>query len=388
MNIEFSQIPAKFNYPRHIKGKLSTLHSDVISFVSKVYDGSHELRSKTIRLLNTITRYIVEGDAFPANWSSNSNPFENIEIEDELTLKDQLETLYINPKAINWDISIVAENAGITSKKEQQPAAPIVPKDAVVNRTVPSSTNSNIKLIKETDKSDLYIQPPVVPQFDINKPWMSTVIDGTVYCIYTSIPEIPTKQNEISATTNVHLMTDAQLLNLYPNNFIRTRSPVMYEAIPGFHYHHQLGVVLPIEGYTQEQLIDNIIKYPHLFKLSKIKDGEVISFYSTIEIDGELKKISEIWKVLPDTVKIPYNTDFVKEYVVRRYLLERDVKGIEHKYPMFGELNPFLTLFSTMSDYIHWGYKDVTGIARQCVNSRVAYKRSRNPVIRRVEGNV
>lgn len=381
MSIEFSQIPAKLNYPRHVKGKLASLHSDIITYVASIYDGSHELRSKTIRLLNTVTRYVVEGDAFPDSWVASRNPFEAIEIEDELSLKDTLDSLYINPKLVDWDIPVVAEHK--SQRVMPSTAAPIVP---VQSRT--NNAGLKIKLSKETDKSDLYIQPPVVPQFDTSKPWMSSVIDDTVYCIYTSVPEIPTKQNEISVTTDVSKMSDAQLMNLYPRNFIRTRSPILYENIPEFTYHPQLGVVLPIEGYTESELIDNIIKYPHLFKLSKLKDDEIISFYNTIEIDGQLFKISDVWKELADTAKIPYTADFVKEYVVRRYLLERDVKGIEHKYPMFGDLSPFLTLFTTASDYIQFGYTDVVGVARKCVESRIAYKRSRNPVIRRVEMNV
>ena len=101
MSVEFSQIPAKLNYPRHLKGKLSSLHSDVITYVSGIYDGSHDLRTKTIRLLNTITQYIIEGDSLPVNWSSAEAPFENIDIEDEFTLKSSLEKLYINPRDIH-----------------------------------------------------------------------------------------------------------------------------------------------------------------------------------------------------------------------------------------------------------------------------------------------
>ncbi len=373
MSVEFSQIPVKLNYPRHIKGKLSSLHSDIITYVSTMYDGSHELRSKTIRLLNTVTRYVIEGDTFPENWSSSKNPFENIEVEDEFSLKEVLEGLYINPKLINWDIPIVS---GKNEYSEKPSILPDQPKKVFHNV---------VKTVQETDKRDLYIQPPVVPQFDVNKPWITTVIDGTVYCIYTSIPEIPTKQNEISVTTDVNIMTDAQLLNLYPSNFIRTRSPVMYEPCLDFSYHPQLGVLLPIEGFTEQQLIDNIIQYPHLFKLSKLKDSEIISFYNTIEINGELYKIADVWKELSDTSKIPYTADFVKEYIVRRYLLERDVKGIKHSYPMYGELHPFLTLFTTPSEYVQFGYTDIVGIAHKCVESRVAYKRSRNPILRRVE---
>lgn len=381
MSIEFSQIPAKLDYPKHLKGKLSSLHSDIITYVSETYDGSHGQRSKVIRLLNTITRYVVEGDALPENWKSTS-PFENITIEDELSLKNSLGTLYINPKTIDWDIPVVDRSVTAVDSNSVIRSVP------EVKQKPQKSSYSKIKIFQETDKSDLYIQSPVVPQFDVSRPWVSTLIDGTVYCIYTSIPEIPTKQNEISVTTDVNKLSDSQLLNLYPNNFIRTRSPIMYEPTVEFKFHPMLGVILPIAGFTERQVIDNIVKYPHLYKLLKIKDDEVISFYNTIEIDGELYKIADVWNDLPDTSKIPYNADFVKEYVVRRYLLERDVKCVEHRYPMYGNLDPFLTLFTTTSDYIHLGYTDVVDIAKKCVQSRVSYKRSRNPVLRRIEGNV
>lgn len=388
MNVEFSQIPAKLNYPRQIKGKLSSLHSDIITYVSSIYDGSYNLRSKTVRLLNTLTWYLVNGDALPPGWSSTINPFDNIDIEAELVLKEQLGNLYINPRDINWDIAVVASNTTVEIESSEDDETEDEATAPIVSQTHQAHKTNKVKLIQETDKSDLYIAPPSVPQFDTRKPWMSTLIDDTVYCIYTSIPLIPTKQNEISVTTDVNMMSEAQLLNLYPNNYIKTRSPLLYEPLDGCKYHSQLGVILPIEGFTEEECIDNIIRYPHLFKLSKIKDGEVISFYNTIEIDGELKKISEVWKVLPDTSKIPYTADFVKEYVVRRYLLERDHDKVQHKYPMYGELDPYLTLFTTPTDYIQWGYSDIVGIAKMCVESRVAYKRSRNPVMRRIQDNV
>ena len=382
-SMEFSQITARFPYPRHVKAELSTLHADVIAYVTTIYDGSHDLRTKTIRLLNTITRYIIDGDTFPENWSSTKSPFDNIEIEDALILKDQLNSLYIDPRSVNWDIQIVTANSGVT-KSSTTSSVPLVPNTKITTK----SSTTKVKLFQETDKRDLYIQPPTVPQFDINKPWMSTVIDGTVYCIYTSIPEIPTKQNEISVSTDVNRMSESQLLNLYPSNFIRTRPPVMYEPRPEFSYHPKLGLILPIEGFSESDLIDNIVKYPHLFKLFKVKDNEAISFYTTIEINGELYNIADVWKELPDTSIIPYTADFVKEYIVRRYLLERDIKGVEHKYPMYGDLNPYLTLFTSAPEYVQMGYTNVVDMARQCVESRVAYKRSRNPVIRRIENNV
>ena len=179
-------------------------------------------------------------------------------------------------------------------------------------------------------------------------------------------------------------MTDSELLNLFPTEFIRTRAECMYEEHPGIKCDSQLGLILPIKGYTEKQLRDNIIKYPHIFKLMKCVEGSFESFYSTIEIDGQLHKISEVWKNLPESKSIPYTKEFVKEYVVRRYLLERDIKHIDHKYKIFGSLDPFLTLFAPADFYVFAGYKKPVELAKSCVIARVNYKQSRNPVLRRL----
>ena len=114
-------------------------------------------------------------------------------------------------------------------------------------------------------------------------------------------------------------------------------------------------------------------------------NGSLESFYSTLEVDGELYKISDVWSTLPESGIIPYTKEFVKEYVVRRYLLERDIKGIEHKYPLYGSLDMFLTLFTSPDDYASMGYTNIIQMARDCVTARVNYKRSRNPVLRRLQ---
>ena len=133
-----------------------------------------------------------------------------------------------------------------------------------------------------------------------------------------------------------------------------------------------------------EQVRDNIIQYPHFYKLKRFIKGEFVSFYSNIEIDGELYDTLEIWDSLPESKVIPRTSEFIKEYVVRRYLLERDILGIEHKYPMHGTLEPFLTLFSIPEDYCRFGYPDSAELAAKCVKSRISYKQSRNPIIRKV----
>ena len=202
--------------------------------------------------------------------------------------------------------------------------------------------------------------------------------------IYTSYPEIPTKQNEISCTTNVDKMSAKDLCRLFPNRLIQTRAGSLYEYTPTLTYNESLGNVIPVYGYTDKQLIDNLIRYPHLFKLMRKIDDEFVSFYSHIEIDGELHRISDVWSTLPESKVIPFSQEYIKEYVVRRYLLERDISHIIHKYPMYGTLDPFLTLFMPASMYVSFGYRNTLDIAKQCVQSRVSYKQSRNPVLRRI----
>jgi hypothetical protein len=91
-----------------------------------------------------------------------------------------------------------------------------------------------------------------------------------------------------------------------------------------------------------------------------------------------------MWRRLPESLVIPYNKEFIKEYVVRRYLLERDISGVEHRYKLYGTLEPFLTLFTTAQEYSKMGYSDSIMLAHSCVTARVSYKQTRNPVLRRL----
>ena len=135
-------------------------------------------------------------------------------------------------------------------------------------------------------------------------------------------------------------------------------------------------------------MLDNIICFPHLFRLKKIDEsGNLQNFYSSIEIDGELVPVGDVWDDLPESKVIPKDPEFAKEYVVRRYLLEESA-GITHKYKMFGTLKPFLTLFMPPSEYTKRGYKDTVEIVKQCVESRISYKQSRNPILRRLNTDV
>lgn len=228
----------------------------------------------------------------------------------------------------------------------------------------------------------------MIPQIDTSKIYASGEIDGTKLVIYHSLPIVPTRQCEISVTTDVSLLSERDLMKLYPDRRFYTRNSDLYRKVDGLYYEEGLGCVLPIKDFSRSQIIDNMIKYPHLeniLRLGKSASGaKYVEFWKFIEIDGELHRTKDIWDSLPESSFIPKSKFFMEEYVIRRYLLERDVEGVNHRFKMFGSLNPFLTLFMDSDSYIRYGYKNVVEIARQCVCSRVSYMKSRNPILRRL----
>ena len=381
--VKFTQLPDKLIYPARIRAKLSTLHSDVITYVVSNFKNTAKYKRQVVDTLNTISVYIKNNDALPSDWSV-SNPLTNLELLDSSFCEDTLGNLCIKVKDIIWDVQE-------SETDEQISTDTVVTAKTSSEDTVTSSKVVNVEpkrdigvVVSPTPKENLYIKPPTIPQFDASKPWLQSQLNQNVYTIYESLPIIPVNQSQISVTTDVSKMTIMDMMKLYPNHFIRTRAATMYENHSGLTLDDDIGIILPIVGFSPTQVKDNIIKYPHIYKLTRYMNNKFTSFYSNIEIDGELHDTLSIWDSLPDSKKMPRNSEFIKEYVVRRYLLERDILGVEHKYPLFGTLEPFLTLFTTSDDYIRLGYTDVTDIAKQCVISRVSYKRSRNPILRMV----
>lgn len=393
-SIKISQIIDKLQYPSISKGILTKLHANLLTNEFKEYTGTRQCKDKIVKRLNTISYLIISHDAFPDNWSSE-NPGKNLPDIDRQVFQENLGELYIHETDIIWDIPITKEIEPemITPKQSTNKETSFkenlnkkITTNTVIDNSnyIPPSPKDYDKVIVNTPKSDLYLQPPKVPKLDVNSIFAQKYLEGSLYTIYSSLPVIPTKQNEISCTTNVDLMTDRDLLQLYPNQLIQTRQPCLYKEVKDIELHPLFGLILPIHGYTREELIDNIVKYPHIYKLTRQINGELTPFYSNIEINGELQPIAAIWKTLPEAYTIPYIAEFVKEYVVRRYLLERDVKGIKHNYPIFGELNPYLTLFMPYTKYRDFVNLSDVELARKCVEARVDFKRSSNPVLRRI----
>lgn len=393
--IRFTDISEKYAIPRGFKGKQSEVHSAVITYVFSHFKNTRKYRQQVVDALNVLTYCIMENSIPSFDWTA-SDPLATMPDVDLDIVESALGDLYLTDESIEWDVSPVSDDSilvedssakeiprkeshGEMKVRDPEPAKPrisekpVVPKNAV-QKSSPTSL---------TPKEDLYIQSPKYPRFDVSKPWMSCNDGGDRLVIYTTLPEIPTRQNEISITTDVGKMTDAELLALYPNQIIHTRSPKMYEPVAGMDFDPTLGCIFPIEGFSKEEIVDNIIRYPHLYKLKKVDaDEKVVNFYTSIEIDGELLPIGDVWDTLPEAKIIPKDSEFAKEYVVRKYLLEEKA-GIRHKFRMFGLLDPFLTVFMPFSEYASRGYTDAIEIVKQCVISRVRYKQSRNPILRR-----
>lgn len=367
--IKFTHLADKLKYPSAYRAQLSTYHSDIIGYVSEHYVNRAAFRRKVVQTMNTISYRIVSGDSIPSSWRS-ADPLQGLPLEDDSVLSYSLNKLglYIDESLLEWDVV----PSTVTQPSEVPP----------VKMTTP------IQMIPDaisTPKEDLFIQPPLVPRFLFSKPYLSGKVNNDVLTIYTSLPEIPTKQNEISVSTDVSKMTDIQLMSLFPNHYIRTRAASMYQPIPGLEFDPVLGVLPKISGYSSDEVRKNIIQYPHIFQLKRYgPDDDVLNFYPYVEIDNKLVRLSDVWSESSDTKDVPFSQDYMKEYSVRKYLLDRD-NGINHRYPMYGSLDPYLTLFTTPDEYRQLGV-DIASVelARKCVLSRVSYKQSRNPIIRRL----
>ena len=375
--IKFTNISEHYQVRRSVKATLCDLYSSVITYVVAHYDGTLAYKQQTVRVINILTYAVYASELLPSNWSK-TDPFVNVpDIDDDL-IREVLGNIYLTVDAIEWDITpidtgelpLIAEIKSATSFKPLDSATPAI-KDIT---------------IKETPSTDLYIQAPEIPQFDITKPWIQKQCGSDLMTIYTTLPEIPLRQRDISITTDVTKMSDNDLLKLYPNHIVHTRAPIMYTPQTNMDFDRDLGVILPIDDYSKEQVIDNIIKYPHIYKLAREQNNELVSFYAYMEINGELVDTLEVWDSLEISKWIPKNAEFIKEYIVRKYLMDIEYKGAKFNYPIFGTLDPYLTLFMPAEEYAKRGF-DVIGLAKRCVESRVSYKQSRSPILRRINSD-
>lgn len=254
---------------------------------------------------------------------------------------------------------------------------------------------------------DIVLATKPYQRFDTSRVWKKVYDDcGRPMNMYATLPIIPKRQRDISVTTNVDRMSKSELLNLYPKTTpvkgFRSH-PIFRQQYEGFTTDPIFGFIPKIEGFTEEQVIDNIIKYPSLDSTTRLKIRPKTTnmkypqpFYHDIEIDGELidcKKITEeICERIPDISRFIHAGaayyPIIWDYIVRRYLLERDILHMEHKYPMYGDLQPFASLCLSADEYVKRGYtNDIEEFAYNHVKSRIHYLESINPVITKYEEN-
>lgn len=243
------------------------------------------------------------------------------------------------------------------------------------------------------DRSDISLLTSTMPAIDCTQIYLKSLdLAGRPINVYPTLPTIPTNQCEVSATTNIDTMIDIDFLKMFPNKVIRARHPMMYGTFTDVVNVHGdpmeievdevLGYIPVINGYTREQIVDNIIKYPQFTYWYRQEGRDRTPFTKYVEIDGELiprmKWLRESKD--PDLNNIPGNDYFIKDYLYRKYILDEEYGGIIHKYPPFGTYGPFMSLFMPKELYQKFGYKDVASIGRQCVQNRIDFFRSRNPL--------
>lgn len=217
-----------------------------------------------------------------------------------------------------------------------------------------------------------------------DKIWHQGEADGYDFCIYVSTPIVPAMQNDITVTTDVSKCRPADLIHLFPVVRNYPRFEWMYKNIEGAYHHPILGSILPIDDYSEAELIDNIVKYPVLSGMYRRDENQRIPSWRWTEINGELVSTLKIWDTLPVASKLPHNKKIVAEYFYRKYLLDRDIKGVQYKHPIEGTMKPYIMLFTTKEEYESMGYKNAVDLGRQCVENRVSYIQTRNPIIRRI----
>lgn len=386
--IKFTSISESYRINSVYRSTLNPLYASFIMYVKNTFDGTTNYKRKVVKIINILTYAAYTSTTLPYNWNQ-AMPFINIPDISDDELEESLGDIYLTIDAIEWDIDIVGSAFGTEPVVKPETLTPYVEPEVIQPQAkVTPVLSSSSPFSTPTPLTDVSIKAPEIPQFDISKIWCQKKCGADLLTIYTTLPEIPKVQRDISITTDVNRMRDADFMNLFPNTILHTRASIMYVPQDGLPYDKDLGVILPIEGYTVEQCIDNIIKYPHFYKLARYDkswpdNNGFRGFYSYIEIDGKLVDTLEVWNSLDISKKIPTTTEYIKEYVVRKYLLDRDIGHKEFKYPMFGTLNPYLTLFMPAEEYQKRGYIPLD-IAKACVDSRISFKQSRSPVLRRI----
>jgi hypothetical protein len=263
--------------------------------------------------------------------------------------------------------------------------------DSIVNR-YGRLTNGKIKYIEDIRSTEVCLSlSPNVHRLDDSKVWkVVNLPDGRTMTFYKSIPEVPELQYHVNVTTDPSIIKDSDYIHLFPTEDLKPRFEWMYKEIDNCYYHPAIGSVLPIEGYTEEQCIDNVIKYPYLTGLNRRYDDERgrVPLWAEVEVDGKLVYALKVWDTLSVSKLLPHSRKIVCEYFYRKYLLDRDYHPERIHFPVEGVIRPYLMLFLTEDTYTSLGYLDHLSMSKQCVQSRIDYIRSRNPILRQIDGDM
>lgn len=409
--LNLSNLIDGYELPQVCRAKSSEYFQYVYEFVSENYIDSKVYKRSLTHAINTLTYIIFTNDSLPFSWDKY-HPLDNLPEIDEETLQITLGKYYLYAESICWDVNASSTVQPSVSTVHQVSISTVnnplsqhtQQKLSVYNQQLQKQDTEQVSVVnKLTPMEDILLDPglPFIPIIDMNDPWFYTVDDNNEkFVIYKSLPLVPECQSDITVSTEVNSLLPSELLKLYPNHIMKLRHQSMYIKHSGYEhleYDDELGVILPIPGFTRQQVLDNIIKYPDLINIGPGRIGrrnrgtnglvkEVVwePFEHRMEVNGELIKVNgATWNSIPELQAIPPTAAFRQEYVVRKYLLERD-NGVQHEKEMFGTLYPFITLFMPMEEYIKRGYKDVEQIAVMCARSRVSYHRSRNPMLLRL----
>lgn len=376
------------NLRPNIRGKYDTISAKLLDVM--VPNWVHSLADKrmAIAILYSLMKDLLEGNDVRQYSISTDEEFEKLKQDiDADAIYEYFDNSVIDALKLDWtEIDKLPEPNKQESKPEPKPVAKVI--NSIPQTVIDAATHgSSTRKAGTTPKEDLYLVSPTYPRLTTKLMINTTSALGFPNKMYQSFPVIPTKQSEISISTEYTKMTDRELLKLFPNNIIRTRHSCMYEKIEGVPYDNDLGLLFSICKYTKKQIKTNLIEYPHLYQIKRAVSneyGETVyePFELKIELeDGKLHNTSDVWETLPDARKLPNCRQYWKEYVIRRYLMERDIGGVDHKSKMVGALKPFLTLFAPPEYYAKQGYKDSVKLAQACVQSRVAFKGTRNGVV-------
>ena len=235
MVIRFSDIGEALPVKSDIKGKYQTYYGTIYNYAADNYDCRKSFKILVTEFLNIMLYFLMADGDIPFDWDIDEPDDGTPDIPDDV-LKRTLKQLFLTYEDINWDLEVPVKEEKpqpiSASEVEEETEEEIKNSDKleVVNRRsyieqpLPletdepeeSKTNEN-----PTPKEDLFITNPKYPRLK--------GLDDKYPTIYTSLPEIPRRQSEISSTTKIERVSDSDLLNLFPNRFIQTRAPIMYQ---------------------------------------------------------------------------------------------------------------------------------------------------------------